>query len=147
MYRKLLLCYDGSTEGRNALREGAELALALHADVHVLAIVREHPPPVVPEGFTDSWFRSSDAQARQVLDEGIDWLRERGMAAQGNIVYGRAVDEITRAVHCLQPDLVVVAHRNRSRLARWWSDSEDATLLERLPCSILVSVVRPAASP
>ena len=147
MFRNILLCYDGSTEGRNALREGAELALALKADVQLLAIVREHPPPVVPEGFTDTWFRAADAKAQTVLDEGVGWLRERGLTAQGRIVSGSVVDEITRAVHCLKPDLIVVAHRNRSRLARWWSDSEDATLLERLPCSILVTVIPPEARP
>ena len=26
MFHHILLCYDGSTEGRNALREGAEVA-------------------------------------------------------------------------------------------------------------------------
>ena len=33
MYRKILLAYDGSTEGRRALREGAALARHCNAEV------------------------------------------------------------------------------------------------------------------
>ena len=37
MYTKILLCYDGSREGRLALREGARLAQITGADVILLA--------------------------------------------------------------------------------------------------------------
>ena len=40
MYRNILLCYDGTIEGRNALKEGKELALVLRAHTHLLAILR-----------------------------------------------------------------------------------------------------------
>ncbi len=39
MYRKILLAYDGSTEGRRALREGAALARHCNAEVFLLAVV------------------------------------------------------------------------------------------------------------
>ena len=40
MYRNILLCYDGTVEGREALKEGAEVALAMNAHTHLLAILR-----------------------------------------------------------------------------------------------------------
>ncbi|HCI98959.1 MAG TPA: universal stress protein, partial [Sulfitobacter sp.] len=37
MYRTILLAYDGTTEGRLALREGARLAQICNAEVVLLA--------------------------------------------------------------------------------------------------------------
>ncbi|MCW9044481.1 MAG: universal stress protein, partial [Pseudopelagicola sp.] len=39
MYAKILLCFDGSREGRLALREGARLAQITEAEVVLLAVV------------------------------------------------------------------------------------------------------------
>jgi nucleotide-binding universal stress UspA family protein len=39
LYKKVLLAYDGSIEGRLALREGAQLAQFCGADVFLLAVV------------------------------------------------------------------------------------------------------------
>ncbi len=39
MYKKVLLAYDGSVEGRRALREGAKLAQLCRAEVFLLAVV------------------------------------------------------------------------------------------------------------
>ena len=39
MYKKVLLAYDGSIEGRRALREGAKLAQMCRAEVFLLAVV------------------------------------------------------------------------------------------------------------
>lgn len=147
MFRSIMLCYDGSVEGRNALREGADIALCMQTEVHLLAVIRTSAPPSVPEGFTESWFSGEDSAASAILDEGVSWLRERGLRAEGSIAFGDAVDEIVRAAHRLRPDLIVVGHRQRSRIARWWSDDEDATLLDRLPCSVLVAVAPPQPQP
>jgi nucleotide-binding universal stress UspA family protein len=48
MYKKVLLAYDGSIEGRRALREGAKLAQLCRADVFLLAVV-ELPSIMAPE--------------------------------------------------------------------------------------------------
>jgi hypothetical protein len=39
MYKKVLLAYDGSIEGRRALREGAKLTQLCCAEVFLLAVV------------------------------------------------------------------------------------------------------------
>ena len=51
MYKRVLLAYDGSIEGRRALREGAKLAQLCHADVFLLAVV-ELSSIMAPEGLT-----------------------------------------------------------------------------------------------
>jgi nucleotide-binding universal stress UspA family protein len=142
VYRKILLCYDGSAEGRNALKEGAEVALCMHAEAYLLAIIRSAFAVGVPEGVNEMAFRHEDSSAEAILQEGVDWLRERGLEAHGRIVFGNAIEQITQSVQQIQPDLIVVGHRRRSRLARWWSEGEDATLLERVSCSVLVAVAK-----
>ena len=41
MFKRVLLCYDGTEAGRRALRRGAELAILLGAQVAVLSIVTD----------------------------------------------------------------------------------------------------------
>jgi nucleotide-binding universal stress UspA family protein len=145
MYRTILLCYDGSEEGRNALREGADTALCMGAQTHLLAILREPAPTLVPEGFSPGYFEDAQRTAQRLLDEGVDWLRARNLQAQGQLVFGNPVRHIADCASALGADLIVLSHRRRGRLARWWSDAEGATLLELAPCSILVAMSAAAA--
>jgi len=39
MFKRVLLCYDGSDVGRRALKRGAELAILVGAQVYVLSII------------------------------------------------------------------------------------------------------------
>src|SRR3984885_6460566 len=39
MFKRVLLCYDGSEVGRRALKRGAELAILVGAQVYVLSII------------------------------------------------------------------------------------------------------------
>ena len=50
MYQKVLLAYDGSVEGRRALREGAKLAQLCGAEVFLLAVVENAPALATLEG-------------------------------------------------------------------------------------------------
>jgi nucleotide-binding universal stress UspA family protein len=140
MFQKILLCYDGTVEGRNALKDGADIALCMKAETHLLAILRNMPRNLVPEGVTDTLFNLEQQEAMRILKEGVAWLKEHELDAHGYIAFGNPIEEIDAAARKLGADLIVVGHRHRSRLARWWSDAEDATLLERACCSILVSI-------
>ena len=144
MYRKILLCYDGSVEGRNALKDGAEIAICMQTETHLLAIMRSLVGHTIPEGVSENLILMENQEAERVLSEGVAWLKERGLESHGYIAFGDPIDQIDAIARRLEVDLIVVGHRRRSRLARWWSDAEDATLLDRAPCSILVAVAPPA---
>ena len=74
-YRKILLCYDGSREGRKALRQGANLALDLNAETHVLAVVDMRSSIAQSAGLlTDMACGRFEEAARDILQEGVDWL-------------------------------------------------------------------------
>jgi nucleotide-binding universal stress UspA family protein len=145
MYRKILLCYDGTAEGRRALRQGAEVAMAMKSDAYLLAICRNMIATSVPEGVTPELVACEQDTAKTLLVEGVQWLRERNVHTEGSLVYGDPLVHIPQVAERIGADLVVVGYRYRSRLARWWSESEEVTLLHRLTCSILVAVAPPAA--
>ena len=139
MYRKVLLCYDGSQEGRGALRQGADVVVCMKSDAYLLAICQSLVTSSIPEAITPGLCESEDSRAQSLLEEGVQWLRDRGVNARGSLEYGSAVDCIANTARDIGADLIVVGHKNRGPLARWWSASDEESLLERVSCSILVA--------
>ncbi|MFC0133513.1 universal stress protein [Massilia eurypsychrophila] len=147
MYRNILLCYDGTEEGRNALTEGADVALAMKARTHLLAILRSTGADLAVESPGAALLFDDHHGAVRVLREGVDWLKSRRIDAEGQLVFGDPASHIATCARALGSDLIVVGHHHRSRLARWWGEAEDALLLERAPCSILVAIAGTPAKP
>ena len=140
MFRKVLLCYDGTAQGRSALREGADVVICMKSEAYLLAISTSLVTSAIPEGVTPELVECEDGRAMTLLDEGVQWLKDRGVAATGSLEYGNAVDCIAEVAARIGADLIIVGHRQRSRLARWWSQSDEETLLDRVSCSILVAM-------
>lgn len=141
MYRHILLAYDGSKEGACALRQGAEVAQAMGAEVTLLAIIAVPNGALFAEAVGPADLRGrEEALYREVLDFGLEKLAARGLKARGRIAYGVPVDEIIATATEVAADLIVLGHRRRGRLARWWSGSVGASLLPEAPCSILVAL-------
>jgi nucleotide-binding universal stress UspA family protein len=140
MFRKVLLCYDGTAEGRRALRQGADVALTMKSEAYLLAICQSYISTAIPEGVTPELARCEDERAQALLDEGVQWLKDRGVAAEGSLESGNAVDRIAEAVERIGADLIVLGHKHRNRLERWWSESDEESLLERIRCSVLVAM-------
>jgi len=140
MYKKVLLCYDGSAEGRKALKEGAELARISGAQAYLLAVCRSLTNTSPPEGVTYALVECEDSTAQGILAQGVKRLRQLGVNAEGYLVIGDPLVHIPDYAAKLGVDLIVIGYRSRSRLARWWSDSPQPELLNRVSCSILVAM-------
>ncbi len=144
VFRTMLLCYDGTREGRTALNQGAELAAACGAFVHLLAVVRTSATVIVGESLSsDAPFAQQTRHIEEILNEGVAKLTERGVKARGHVALGEPTDEIARAAKSLHVDLIVLGHRTQSAFARWWHGSVGVTLLDLSPCSILISIENP----
>ncbi len=134
------MAYDGSPEYRRALRQGAELAQMCGADVFLLAVIRSNAQLPMAGGVNPSGVVEAEQdEARRVLEEGIERLRARGIHAEGGLGYGDPVDEITAAARRFGAELVVVGHRRRGNFERWWRRSIGKSLLNDLPCSLLIA--------
>jgi len=143
-YRKILLAYDGSQEGRRALLETGDLASFLQAETHLLAVATMPPSLFLTEGFVpEELLEEEKKRSQAVLDEGIRNLRDRGFNATGHLAVGEPVEEICRLAKSVGVDLIVVGHNQKTSFAaRWWKGSVGATLLDHAPCSLLVALSR-----
>jgi nucleotide-binding universal stress UspA family protein len=142
MFKRVLLCYDGSAAGRRALRRGADLSIFLSAQVHVLCIIPAGAlDPVLAAGAAGTpCIVNEDHGYRGMLEESVNWLKARGLAAEGHLTSGDTVDRILEYAGKLDVDLIVLGYYPRASGGYWWSSSSRATLAERARCCILVAV-------
>jgi nucleotide-binding universal stress UspA family protein len=141
MYRRILLAYDGTQAGREALRQGADLAVLCNAQVHLLAVVTPRLGITLAQSAEPSDLPEREKEdIHRVLEEGAEELRSKGLAVETRLGAGNPAEEIGRVARELGADLLVVGHREQSALARWWSGSVGASLLAHASCSILVAV-------
>lgn len=143
-YRKILLAYNGSQEGKRALFECADLAGFLGAETHLLAVASMPPSLFLTEGFVpEELLEEEKKRTQSVLDEGIQSLTEKGFKAAGHLAVGEPVEEICRVAKEVGADLIVVGHnQSTSWAARWWKGSVGASLLDYAPCSILIALAK-----
>lgn len=138
MYRRIVLAYDGSTEGRRALREGALLAKTCNAEVYLLSVVAETAGMMVAEGaYAGAVAQQRDAY-EAVLREGAVKLKELGFKASARLVSGEPAQAIAAFAREVGADLVVVGHKRRNLVERWWGGSSGAYLMDHIHCSLLL---------
>ncbi len=149
MFKRVLLCYDGSDVGRRALKRGAELAILVGARVFVLSIV--------PNGMADAAVVAGaaghacivDEQEghRRLLDESVEWLKARNVAAEGYLASGNNLEQIVAFARRLAVDLIVLGHYPQPAGGFWWGSSQRASLAERANCCVFVAVSQPDDAP
>lgn len=142
MFKRVLLCYDGTEAGRRALRRGAELAILLGAHVSVLSIVTDGVgnAAVLAGAAGQACIVDEPAQYRKLLSESIEWLRARGVSADGHLASGDYLDQIITYSNRLNVDLIVLGHYPRPTGGSWWSGSKRVSLADRVKCCIFVAV-------
>src|SRR3972149_6197320 len=108
-YRKILLAYNGTQEGKRALLECADLADFLQAEPHLLAVASMPPSLFLTEGFVpEELLEEEKKRTQSILDEGIRTLRESGFKAIGPLAVGEPVEEICRSAEEGGADLIVL---------------------------------------
>ena len=139
MYKKILLAYDGSIEGRRALREGAKLAKLCGAEVFLLAVVETASSVASLEGGVMISMDEQFANYQAILAEGVERLKAMGFSPTARLGMGDAGQVITEVAREINASLVVVGHRPQGPLARWLFGSVGTYLVKHLRCSVLVA--------
>ncbi len=144
MFRKILLAYNGSREGKSALLACAEIASFAKTETHLLAVAGMPSSMFLTEGFLpEELLEEEKNRAREVLNEGVAQLQQRGYTVVGHLAVGEPVEEICRLASELKCDLIVVGHQQKASFAsRWWRGSVGKSLLDYAPCSIFVTLTR-----
>jgi nucleotide-binding universal stress UspA family protein len=125
MYKRIILAYDGTSSGQQALLGIKELA---HWERTKLTLVSVAPIFEMDASFVEMGYLGNTSNAaleiklKEQLRKGVKTLRSMGFADQ-------------------QADLIVVGHKHeKSLLRRWWSDSTAKSLVEEAPCNVLIVV-------
>lgn len=138
MYRRVLLAYDGSVEGRLALREGAKLAQLCGAEVNLLAVV-DMSASIASEMAAVTLLESDRRHYEEILAEGARRLTALGFSPKTRLEVGNPASEIGAVAREIHADLVVVGHRRQGALARWWFGSTGAFLIDKVDCTVLIA--------
>lgn len=139
MYRNILLAYDGSPDGCEALDQVVMLASMSGATVRLLAVIDKSPAMLPVEGM--SFVPESEhPEVEQMLDEAKERLRRAGCTATNDVKRGNPAEQIVVSARESNADLIVLGHRDQGTLARWLNGSVGASVLHSPPCSVLVAV-------
>ena len=149
MFKRVLLCYDGSVVGRRALKRGAELAILVGAKVYVLSIIPAGVAgaAVVAGAAGHACLVDEESGYRKLLDESVDWLKARQVAAEGYLASGNTIEQIVEYSRRLSIDLIVLGHYPQPAGGFWWGSSQRTSLAERANCCVFVAVNEPDAPP
>ena len=146
VFKRVLICHDGSAAGLRALKRGGELAVLLKPKVHVLSFYSGNQ--------SEAFMAASvvgvqcvvdlEAEHQASLQQCVDWLTARGVEAQGHLAHGNTIDEIVEHAERLGIDLIVIGHYPKAGGGRWWSGKDRAALTDRVNCSVFIAVGDPA---
>ena len=143
MYQRILLAYDGSKSGQQALLECRDVAQWSQAAVSLVAVTPLYIHMVgVEAGIYDNELAAQEKEKyTAILGDGIQQLLAAGFQAGGEVLVGETVDEIVRHARKINADLIVLGHRHlEGWAARWWRGSVSKSLIENSPCSVLVVI-------
>jgi nucleotide-binding universal stress UspA family protein len=142
MFKKILMAYNGSRDGKTALLACSEIAAFTKAETHLLAVAGMPSSMFLTEGFLpEELLEEEKKRAQEVLEEGVAQLKDRGYVVTGHLAVGEPVEEICRMASEIGADLIIVGHERRG-IARWWHGSVGKSLLDHSPCSVFVGLAR-----
>ena len=142
MFKKILMAYNGSAEGRTALLACDAIASFTKAETHLLAVAGMPSSMFLTEGFLpEELLEEEKKRAKAVLDEGVAQLTDHGFTVTGHLAIGEPIEEIVRLAADLAVDLIVIGHEQKG-IARWWRGSVGKSLIDHAPCSVFVALPR-----
>ena len=139
MYKRMLLAYDGSVEGRTALREGALLAKQCGAQVFLLSVLTNTGTLLMSDAVLAGAIVQMEEDFQEILNEGVARLKGLGFDPVAKLVRGQPAEEIGKYAREVGADLIVVGHRRQNAFDRWWSGPKGAYLMDYTDCSLLVA--------
>jgi nucleotide-binding universal stress UspA family protein len=137
-FKTILVGDNGTPAAEHAVNAAISLARALNSRVIVLGVVT--PPSA--ESQAEGYGIDDPAHARALLQEKFSVLKrtadEEGMSLETHIVDGDPEKNIEAIADRELVDLIVVGHRDVSRVRRWLEGSTSEDLVKKAQISVLV---------
>jgi nucleotide-binding universal stress UspA family protein len=135
----ILLATDGSSDAALAGQAAADISRKTGAQLHVVHVWTDVPPPAYPALVFDDYSRQAKEEARELLRRQV-WNAEvaGGSVAGQHLREGKPAEEIIFLAERLQADLVVVGRRGVGRIKRLITGSVSEGVVHRASCPVLV---------
>ena len=138
VFERIIVGCNGAPEAEHAVEVAIGLAVGIGATVMLLGVAA--PPSAEAEA--EGYAFADPVKAKQRLDEQLKRLAEsakaQGVEIAVEVVAGDPEKQLEKHASAAGADLIVVGHRNVSRLRHWLEHSTGEALLHRAKTSILV---------
>ena len=138
MFKTILIGDDGSTEAGRAVQAAFSLAKGLNARLIVLGVLTQPSAESQAEGYG----MDSEVRAKKMLEERFARLqasaKQEGLSLRTEIIEGEPEETIEARAEEENVDLIVVGHRDITRVRRWLEGSTSETLVKKSKVSVLV---------
>ena len=135
-FKRILIGYDGSTQGEKATETALALAQSLDATVLLFAVARPPEPATMVE--VDAMLDN----AREHFEEQFKKLTQRakdlGVELETDIAVGHPVEQIVHRAEADHVDLIVLGRRGSSRFTKMLVGSTAEKVLRYAHCPVMV---------
>jgi nucleotide-binding universal stress UspA family protein len=114
--QRILIAVDGSTGSDRAVDQGVELAASTGASV-LFVFVRQPPMPILGSPYYQRSVTGELEHAQDALARAHLAARDRGVAAESEILEGNAAHEIVALARVRDADLIVIGSRGLGAVA------------------------------
>lgn len=137
-FKTIMTGDNGTPAAERAVNVALSLATALQAHLIVVGVLT--PPSA--ESQAEGYGMDSEAKARTMLEEKFARLKEmaqtKNLSLATEIVEGDPEEMIEQRAEAEGVDLIVVGHRDVTRVRRWLEGSTSETLVKKSKVSVLV---------
>ena len=138
IFERIIVGCNGSRESEHAVDVAISLAASIGARVVLLGVATPPSAESQAEGYG---FKDPETVKRQLNDQLTRMANSamvHGVQIEVEVVEGDAEKQIEKHATNENTDLIVIGHRNISRLRHWLERSTSEALLNRAKASILV---------
>ena len=136
--KRIVIAYDGSDGGREALEQGLQLARRARAAATVV-YVRHAPLPIVGDPFYERALSKELWRGRDVLAEARLYAAAFAIVPETELLEGDAAEQILELAQARDADLIVVGSRGRGAIAEALLGSVSQTIVHGADRPVLVA--------
>lgn len=137
-FRRILVGANATPESERAVEVAISLAKSLGAQVIVLGVIAPLSAETQAEGIGLEEASNANVQIQEQVRKSAAAAHDLGVDVVSEVVDGDPEKEIERKSDEVSADLIVVGHRDISRVRRWLEGSTSETLVQTSKASVLV---------
>lgn len=138
VFEKIIVGCNGAPEAEHAVEVAISLAESLGAKIVLLGVAMPPSPEAQAEGYALADPVALKQRLRTQLARMVEAATARGVEIVAEVVDGDPEKQIEKHASDEGADLIVVGHRNVSRVRHWLERSTSEALLHHAKTSILV---------